>query len=185
MNLPNKITVMRIILIPFFLIVAGLVNILPSYDFGWGIVYLANIIAMIIFAVASITDFLDGYIARRDNLVTNFGKFADPVADKMLVMSALIVLTEQGLCPAWVAALIVCREIAVTALRILLVETGEVLAAAWPGKVKTTTQMLAVIFLLVGVNLVGTILLYVCLLATLYSGFEYFSKNRQVFSDGL
>ena len=151
------------------------------------------LLATIIFIVASFTDWLDGYIARRDNLVTNFGKFADPLADKLLVASALIVLIELGLAPAWVVAIIISRELAVTGLRLLLVEEGgTVLAAAWPGKIKTVTQFLAVIFLLVndfpfawtGIP-IGQILLYVSLIATIYSGYDYFYNARHLFADTL
>ena len=93
--------------------------------------------------------FLDGYLARKYHLITNFGKFADPLADKLLVMTAFITLVGAGVIPMWIVAVIVCRELAVTGLRLLLVNDGEVLAAAWPGKVKTATQMLAIIFLLI------------------------------------
>ena len=149
------------------------------------------IIATIIFIFASFTDWLDGYIARRDNLVTNFGKFADPMADKILVASALIMLVNLGLAPGWVVATIIAREFAVTGLRLLLVETGgTVLAADWPGKIKTVTQMLAIIFLLVsdfplawtGIP-VGTILLYISLFFTVYSGIDYFYNARFIFKD--
>ncbi|NGS81684.1 CDP-diacylglycerol--glycerol-3-phosphate 3-phosphatidyltransferase, partial [Staphylococcus aureus] len=100
-----------------------------------------QLVGAVIFALASITDWLDGKIARARGLVTNFGKFADPLADIMLVMTAFIMLVDQGKAPGWVVAIIVCRELAVTGLRLLLVEHGEVMAAAWPGKVKTATQM--------------------------------------------
>lgn len=148
-----------------------------------------QIAATIVFAAASITDFLDGQIARRQHLVTNFGKFADPLADKMIVMTAFVLLVELGLAPAWVVAIIVCRELAVTGLRLIVVENdGEVIAAAWPGKIKTTSQMFAIIFLLLNDFLLpgfrlGTILLYVCLFFTIYSGIDYFVKNRSVFAD--
>src|SRR5699024_11253826 len=117
-------------------------------------------------------------------LVTNFGKFADPLADKMLVMTAFIVLVEQGKAAAWIVAIIVCRELAVTGLRLLLVEDGEVMAAAWPGKIKTATQMVAIILLLINnipFNLISIpvdqIMLYACLIFTIYSGADYFIKN--------
>lgn len=193
MNLPNKLTFLRLLLIPFFLV-------LTVVPFDWGSVTLlgsemdlALLLATIIFIVASFTDWLDGYIARRDNLVTNFGKFADPLADKLLVASALIVLIELGLAPAWVVAIIISRELAVTGLRLLLVEEGgTVLAAAWPGKIKTVTQFLAIIFLLVndfpfawtGIP-IGQILLYVSLIATIYSGYDYFYNARHLFADTL
>lgn len=151
-----------------------------------------QLVAAIIFALASITDWLDGKIARSRGLVTNFGKFADPLADKMLVMTAFIMLVAQGKAPAWVVAIIVCRELAVTGLRLLLVEHGEVMAAAWPGKVKTATQMLAIIFLLLNnfpfaaISIpVDQILLYMCLLFTIYSGVDYFTKNVAVFKGSM
>lgn len=151
-----------------------------------------QLVATIIFALASITDWLDGKIARSRGLVTNFGKFADPLADKMLVMTAFIMLVAQGKAPAWVVAIIVCRELAVTGLRLLLVEHGEVMAAAWPGKVKTATQMFAIIFLLLNnfpfaaISIpVDQILLYVCLLFTIYSGVDYFTKNAAVFKGSM
>lgn len=135
--------------------------------------------------------FLDGQIARRQHLVTNFGKFADPLADKMIVMSAFIALVGLGQVPAWVASIIVCRELAVTGLRLIIVENdGEVLAAAWPGKIKTATQMFSIILLLLNniffaaINVsMGLILLYICLFFTVYSGIDYFVKNKDVFSD--
>ncbi|PWF99572.1 CDP-diacylglycerol--glycerol-3-phosphate 3-phosphatidyltransferase [Levilactobacillus bambusae] len=191
MNLPNRLTLFRILLIPvFFLLLA-----LPLH---WGeVTWLGTVIpvtqvwAAIVFAVASLTDFLDGHIARSQHLVTNFGKFADPLADKMLVMTAFIFLVALGWVPAWVAALIVCRELAVTGLRLIVVEDGgQVLAAAWPGKIKTTTQMISIILLLlnnVGFQTLGIpmaqIFLYICLFFTVYSGIDYFVKNGSVFAD--
>ena len=191
MNIANRLTIARIVMIPVFLLMMcfpkdalGTVNVLQSnLSVSW-------ILAMIIFAIASITDFLDGYLARKYHLITNFGKFADPLADKLLVMTAFITLVGAGVIPMWIVAVIVCRELAVTGLRLLLVNDGEVLAAAWPGKVKTATQMLAIIFLLIddfpikGLPFsIGTILLYVCLVATVYSGVDYFIKNKHVFAD--
>ncbi|MEY8292961.1 CDP-diacylglycerol--glycerol-3-phosphate 3-phosphatidyltransferase [Carnobacteriaceae bacterium 52-44] len=193
MNLPNKLTFLRLLLIPFFVV-------LTVVPFEWGAVNwlgseidIALLIAAIIFIFASFTDWLDGYIARRDNLVTNFGKFADPLADKLLVSAALIVLIELGLAPAWVVVVIISREFAVTGLRLLLVEEGgTVLAAAWPGKIKTVTQLLAIIFLLMndfplawtGLP-IGSILLYIALIFTVYSGIDYFYNARDLFSDTL
>ncbi|MGX7352162.1 CDP-diacylglycerol--glycerol-3-phosphate 3-phosphatidyltransferase [Enterococcus canis] len=192
MNLPNKLTVIRICMIPLFVIVV-------SAPLAWGTltmlgtdVEVTQLIGAIIFAVASITDWLDGKIARSRGLVTNFGKFADPLADKMLVMTAFIILVGQGSVPAWVAAIIVCRELAVTGLRLLLVEHGEVMAAAWPGKVKTATQMVAIILLFIN-NIpfaalgwpVAQIMLYLCLIFTIYSGVDYFVKNAAVFKGSM
>lgn len=179
MNLPNKLTLLRIILIPVFIIILSIPS--ASYVFG---IPLMHLLAAIIFAFASATDWLDGYLARRDNLVTNFGKFADPLADKMLVMTAFIMLVGISFVPAWVAAVIICRELAVTGLRLLLVENGgAVLAAAMPGKIKTATQMVSIILLLLGFQTIGTIVLYICLFFTIYSGYDYFAKNMQVFKD--
>ena len=178
-------------MIPVFIVLMSL----PSEVFGamnllGSQINIVHFLAMIIFAVASFTDYLDGYLARKYKLVTNFGKFADPLADKMLVMTAFIMLVSFSLAPAWVVSIIVCRELAVTGLRLLLVNDGEVMAAAWPGKVKTATQMLEIIFLLtddlffkpIGVP-IGQILLYSCLVFTIYSGLDYIVKNRHVFAD--
>ena len=188
MNLPNKLTALRILMIPLFMIIT-------LFPFDWGTLAVAQsqiavnqLIGAIIFAIASFTDWLDGYIARRDGLVTNFGKFADPLADKMLVATAMIVLVGQGLAPSWVVSIIISRELAVTGLRLLLVKEGEVMAAAWPGKIKTATQMVAIIlpfldnfpFQAIGIP-VADIMLYLCLVFTIYSGVDYFIKNKHVF----
>lgn len=169
-NIPNLLTVLRILIIPLFILLLSVTDLYA--------------LSALIFAVASFTDYLDGYLARKWQVVTNFGKFADPLADKMLVMSAFILLVELGLAPAWVVAVIICRELAVTGLRLLLVETGgEVLAAAIPGKIKTFTQMFAIIFLLLGWTILGQILLYVALFFTLYSGYDYFKGAGFLFKD--
>lgn len=188
MNLPNKLTALRILMIPLFMIIT-------LFPFDWGTLAVAQsqiavnqLIGAIIFAIPSFTDWLDGYIARRDGLVTNFGKFADPLADKMLVATAMIVLVGQGLAPSWVVSIIISRELAVTGLRLLLVKEGEVMAAAWPGKIKTATQMVAIILLFldnfpfqaIGIP-VADIMLYLCLVFTIYSGVDYFIKNKHVF----
>ena len=145
---------------------------------------LSHVLAAIIFALASITDYLDGYLARKWKVVSNFGKFADPMADKILVMTAFIMLVELKMAPAWVVAIIICRELAVTGLRLLLVENGgTVLAAAMPGKIKTFSQMFAIIFLLLHWNLPGQILLYIALFFTLYSGYDYFKVAAYLFRD--
>lgn len=189
MNLPNKLTVFRIILIPIFAIVL----MLPVDIWGGGAqLPMTHVVAAIIFIVASLTDTADGQIARRQQLVTNFGKFADPLADKLLVMTALIFFVQFQWVPAWMIALIVIRELAVTGLRTLIVENnGQVMAAAMPGKIKTTTQMLSIIFFLlhdIGFNLIhvpfAQIMIWIALFFTIYSGVEYFWKARFVFSDG-
>ena len=192
MNLPNKLTVLRILMIPIFIVLAVAPLDWGELIIGGTALPITQLVAAIIFAVASITDWLDGKIARKHNLVTNFGKFADPLADKMLVMTAFIVLVEQGKAAAWIVAIIVCRELAVTDLRLLLVEGGEVMAAAWPGKVKTATQMVAIILLLInnipfaGINFpLDQIILYLCLIFTIYSGVDYFAKNKEVFKGSM
>ncbi|MBO0482849.1 CDP-diacylglycerol--glycerol-3-phosphate 3-phosphatidyltransferase [Candidatus Enterococcus courvalinii] len=192
MNLPNKLTVLRICMIPIFILVVGVPMDWGQLTVGTTTVVVTQVVGAIIFAIASITDWLDGKIARSQGLVTNFGKFADPLADKMLVMTAFIMLVGQDKAPAWVVAIIVCRELAVTGLRLLLVEHGEVMAAAWPGKVKTATQMVAIILLLINnipFNLIGLpldqIMLYACLVFTIYSGVDYFAKNSGVFKGSM
>lgn len=191
MNLPNKLTIMRIILIPIFMLILLLPLSWGNISLGGTVVPITQILGAIIFAVASLTDFADGQIARKQHLVTNFGKFADPLADKMLVMTAFIILVSIGKVPAWVAAIIVCRELAVTGLRLIVVENdGKVIAAAMPGKIKTMTQMLSIIFLFlnniffatVGIP-IGEILLYICLFFTVYSGIEYFVNSKEIFAD--
>ena len=172
-NLPNLLTLARIILIPIFLLMTSLASS-----------NVMHIAAAVVFAIASITDYLDGYLARKWHVVTNFGKFADPLADKMLVMSAFIMLVGINQAPAWVISVIICRELAVTGLRLLLVENGgTVLAAAMPGKIKTVTQMLSIILLLCHVHFVGTIMLYVALFFTIYSGYDYFKGAGFLFKD--
>lgn len=193
MNLPNQLTVLRIIMIPIFILVLVLPIDLGTLTVGTTQLENTHLIAAILFAAASITDWLDGKIARSRGLVTNFGKFADPLADKMLVMTAFIMLVELDKAPGWVVSIIVCRELAVTGLRLLLVEqSGEVMAAAWPGKIKTATQMVAIIFLFLN-NIpfsmlglpVDQIMLYLCLIFTIYSGVDYFIKNTNVFKDSM
>ena len=170
-QIPNVLTIGRILFIPLFIFILTL-----GHSQG------SHLLAAIIFAVASVTDYLDGYLARKWNVVSNFGKFADPMADKLLVMSAFIMLIELGMAPAWVVAIIICRELAVTGLRLLLVETGgTVLAAAMPGKIKTFSQMFAIIFLLLHWNLIGQMLLYIALFFTIYSGYDYFKGSVHVF----
>ncbi|MFC6324245.1 CDP-diacylglycerol--glycerol-3-phosphate 3-phosphatidyltransferase [Companilactobacillus baiquanensis] len=189
-NVPNKLTMLRIILIPVFII-------LLAFNFAnWGDVFLFgtlipmnHFIATLVFILASLTDLADGKIARKYHLVSNFGKFADTLADKMLVMTAFIFLVEMKMAPAWVIAIIVCRELAVTGLRmIVLEEGGKVMAAQMPGKIKTTTQMIAIILLLLHNVFFGTfgfpmglIFLYICLFFTVYSGADYFIQSRDVF----
>ena len=172
-QIPNLLTIGRILFIPIFILILTVGKSMGSH-----------MIAAIIFTIASITDYLDGYLARKWNVVSNFGKFADPMADKLLVMSAFIMLIELGMAPAWLVAVIICRELAVTGLRLLLVETGgTVLAAAMPGKIKTFSQMFAIIFLLCHWTLPGQVLLYIALIFTIYSGYDYFKGSSYLFKD--
>ena len=172
-NIPNALTLIRVVMIPIFIAILGL-----SHS------YLGHIVAAVIFAIASITDYLDGFLARKWNVVSNFGKFADPMADKLLVMSAFIMMIELKMVPAWITAVIICRELAVTGLRLLLVETGGVvLPAAMPGKIKTFSQMFSIIFLLFHWDLLGQLTLYVALIFTVYSGYEYFKGSAYLFKD--
>ncbi|WP_156018922.1 CDP-diacylglycerol--glycerol-3-phosphate 3-phosphatidyltransferase [Streptococcus ruminantium] len=172
-NIPNALTVGRILVIPIFILFLTVWNTAISH-----------MAAAILFAMASITDYLDGYLARKWQVVTNFGKFADPLADKLLVMAAFIMLVGLGFAPAWVVAIIICRELAVTGLRLLLVENGgTVLAAAMPGKIKTFSQMFTIIFLLLHWQIIGQFMLYVALFFTLYSGYDYFKGASYLFKD--
>ncbi|TAA72470.1 CDP-diacylglycerol--glycerol-3-phosphate 3-phosphatidyltransferase [Planococcus salinarum] len=186
MNIPNKITVSRILLIPVFMI-------FMLVDFGWGEMTLfgatmpiTHFIGALIFIFASLTDWVDGFYARKYNLVTTFGKFLDPLADKLLVSAALIILVELGFAPSWIVIIIISREFAVTGLRLVLAGEGEVVAAGNLGKIKTTAQILAVsslllydtIFTLIGLPF-GLIMLYVALIFTVWSGWDYFYANRK------
>ena len=142
MNLPNKITITRILLVPIMMIIPY-INIETTILYGLPI---SNIIILITFLVASLTDFLDGYIARKKNIVTNFGKFLDPIADKLLVLAALVMLVEMNMLPAWIPIVIAAREFMVSAIRMLAASEGKVIAASMLGKIKTVTQMIAISF---------------------------------------
>lgn len=185
MNLPNKITVSRICLIPIFVI-------LMLFDFGWGDmnflgaeVPVHQFVATLVFILASTTDWIDGHFARKYNLVTSLGKFLDPLADKLLVASAFILLVDIQLAPAWVIIVILSREFAVTGLRAILAGEGTVVAANQLGKIKTWTQIIAIVALLLHnpifayVNFPFDLLaLYVALFFTIWSGWDYFYLNR-------
>lgn len=192
MNLPNKLTVFRIILIPVFMLLLSLPLDWGTLTFAGATLPVKHLIGAIIFIGASLTDLADGKIARKYHLVTNFGKFADPLADKLLVMTALIYFVALGWVPAWMVAIIVIRELAITGLRTLIVENnGKVMAAAMPGKIKTMSQMISISFFLLHDMIFAAfnvpfamIMMWIALIATIYSGIDYFYKNREVFSDG-
>ena len=172
MNLPNKLTLLRMALIPVFL----------------GVLYAdfpgSRYAALGIFAAASLTDTLDGYIARHYNQITDFGKFMDPLADKVLVMAAMCYFVDNGQMPGWVVAIVLFREFAVSGLRLIAVEQKRVIAASWSGKIKTAVTMVALgvmtVFPSPRLDLICTGLIFV---TTVYSGVEYFVKNRDVFRD--
>ena len=166
----NKITMLRVVLIPVFLVLCYLDH---------------RIAATVVFIIASLSDLLDGYIARHYNQVSNFGKFMDPLADKMLVLSAMCFLVENGQMPGWVVAVILFREFAVSGLRLIAVERQRVIAAAWSGKIKTTCTMVGLCFVLVFTQYdwLNMLVSAVILITTVYSGIEYFMKNKDVFKD--
>ncbi len=169
MNLPNKLTIFRIILVPFF--VACLLIEFP-YN---------NIYATLLFVIASLTDFLDGYIARKNNLVTDFGKFADPIADKILVISACICLIETGVIPAWSVLIIIFREFVISGLRMSAAAKNVVIPADKLGKWKTFTQMIALILLILGVfDVLAYILYYISVALTAISGVMYIIKAKNI-----
>ncbi len=178
MNLPNKLTVLRIIMVPFFVFfmltdTGGAAN-------KW--------IALIIFCVASLTDMLDGKIARARNLVTNFGKFMDPLADKLLVCSAMICMIPSGKLAAWFVIIIIAREFIISGFRLVASDNGIVIAASYWGKFKTVSQMFMIIVLIMdlggGFDLLGTALIWISLVLTIVSLIDYIAKNVQVLTQG-
>lgn len=178
MNLPNKLTIFRMILIPFFVVFMKL-------PIGGGDIH--RYIALVIFVVASLTDTLDGYIARRDNLVTDFGKFMDPLADKLLVCSAMICLIDTGQLPSWVVIVIISREFIISGFRLIAADNGIVIAASKWGKLKTICQMVMIIVLLLHFSgrvawVIEQVLIYLALALTIISLLDYLYKNRSVMS---
>ncbi len=193
MNLANKLTLGRIFLVPIFLIFIA----------AKGIPY-GTFIATFVFILASLTDKLDGYIARSRNQITNFGKFMDPLADKLLVTSALVSLVELHVVPSWAAVIIIAREFAVSGLRTVAASEGNVIAASWWGKIKTVIQIVAIIVLLLQVNIgslkslqqivdnsefltwfftyIPQVLIAVAVIITIISGIDYFVKNKKFIS---
>ena len=165
----NKITMARMVLIPVFLVLA----------------YTGHMIwALAVYIIACLSDFADGYIARHYNQISNFGKFMDPLADKMLVLAAMCFFIENGQMPGWVVAVVLFREFAVSGLRLIAVEQSRVIAAAWSGKIKTACTMIGLcVMLFTSHPLVNLIVTWVIVITTLYSGIEYFYVNRDVFKN--
>ena len=178
MNLPNKLTVLRVILIPFF-VVSMMIENGANQTFRY--------VAAAIFIIASLTDMLDGKIARKYNLVTNFGKFMDPLADKLLVCSALICLIQLGQLPAWMVIIIVSREFIISGFRLVAAEQGIVIAASYWGKFKTTFQMIAVVLMILNfedLSAVTLICTWAALILTIISLVDYIAKNHKVLTEG-
>lgn len=178
MNLPNKLTTLRVILIPFFVFFL-------LVDMG----HTGDYIALAIFCIASFTDFLDGYLARKNHLVTNFGKFMDPLADKLLVGSAAICLIEMGRLSAWVVVILIAREFIISGFRLIASDNGVVIAASMWGKFKTVCQMIMTIVLILHLELpfwsvLEQILIWASVILTLVSLVDYIYKNRHVLKDG-
>jgi len=176
MNTPNKLTILRIIMIPFFVVCM----LIP---FGGEA---SKWVALALFVIASLTDWLDGYLARRDHLVTNFGKFMDPLADKLLVSSAMICMVELGRLPAWIIIIIIGREFIISGFRLVASDNGIVIAAGWWGKVKTATQMVMIIVMIADLggifSVIEQILIYASLIFTIISLIDYLIKNNKVLS---
>lgn len=198
MNLPNKLTIGRMCAIPLVIVIALITKLEEITVFGS--VTLDMLLLLVVFAIASFTDFLDGYLARKNNLVTNFGKFMDPLADKLLVMSTLIVLLEKGkfnvfgISLGFAIIIILAREFAITGLRTLAADNKTVIAASKLGKYKTVSQMVMILFLLVdcypfaligdlGRDITALILITIATLLTLISGIDYFIKNAHVLKE--
>ncbi len=197
MNLPNKLTVFRIILVPIMVIIPFLPIQGAFFD-----IPLTWILVDIIFIIASITDKLDGYLARSKNQVTTFGKFLDPIADKILVLAAMIMLVESSRLPAWIPIIVLFREFVVSGYRLIAVEkSGEVIAASVWGKIKTVTQMVGIGFALVdmhgffkftqgnigglylAINVIATVLLLMSVVATIFSGYDYIKGGKKLLKD--
>lgn len=170
MNIANKVTMIRLVLIPVFVVCFYIYG--TSYN-----------IAAIVFLVASLTDALDGYLARSRNLVTNFGKFVDPLVDKVLTIAAFIVLVEAKVIPAWAVIIIIARELIITGFRTLAADMGITIAASIWGKAKTISQMVSLVMLLLNVSLlnkVGIYVFYIAVILTVLSGWDYLVKNKKV-----
>ena len=178
MNLPNKLTIFRVILIPFFVLFLLLEPDNQTF----------RLIADLIFIVASLTDMLDGKIARKYNLVTNFGKFMDPLADKLLVCAAMVCLVATGQLAAWIVIIIISREFIISGFRLIASDNGIVIAASMWGKFKTVFQMLMIIVLIANIplaafDMIGTVLTYVALVLTVVSLVDYIAKNKDILKE--
>ena len=172
MNLPNKLTLLRIVLIFPFLLVLYLDVPFAPY------------IALVIFIAASLTDMLDGQIARKRNLITDFGKFADPLADKMLVTAAMLWFVENGQMPGWALLIVIVREFAVSGLRMGASDQGRVIAAGWSGKIKTASTMVCIVLMFLPIPpALNALCVGVIVVTTIYSGVEYFVKNKDCLRD--
>ena len=197
MNTPNKLTVFRILLVPLIVIVSLINTDINIYG-----IPLTFVIMDIIFIIGSLTDKLDGYLARKNNQVTNFGKFLDPIADKVLVVSAMLILVGAERLPSWIPIIVITREFAVSGYRLIAVEqNGKVIAANNWGKLKTVTQMIAIALAFIDVNsfgdffvknldivpfiinLLSTSLMIICVIATLFSGYEYLKNGKDLLKD--
>ncbi|MBQ8230946.1 MAG: CDP-diacylglycerol--glycerol-3-phosphate 3-phosphatidyltransferase [Lachnospiraceae bacterium] len=188
MNLPNKLTIFRVILIvPFVLLMLG-----GLHEWGWftaifgGIMEYVDYIALAIFIIASLTDLIDGKIARKYNLVTNFGKFMDPLADKLLVSAAMICLVEMGRIPAWVVIVIISREFIISGFRLIASDNGVVIAANYWGKFKTTFQMIMICLMIANIpqiQILTDIIMWVSLALTIISLVDYIWKNKAVMKE--
>lgn len=177
MNLPNKLTILRVLMIPFFVFFMLMPGIAHS-----------NIIALVLFALASFTDYLDGHIARKYNLVTNFGKFMDPLADKLLVCSAFICLVDQGRLAAWITIVIIAREFIISGFRLVASDNGIVIAASYWGKSKTVSQMFLIMLLILKlpgtpIHILEQFLTYLALILTIVSLVDYLAKNIDVLKE--
>ena len=172
MNWPNRLTILRVCLIP---VCVWLMHVDSA---------VARVLAPAVFIVACLSDWLDGWLARRQHIVTNFGKFLDPVADKLLVLSVLVALCGLGRVPSWTCIVILFRELAVDGLRLIAVEQGRVIAAGPLGKLKTATQMCALTAYLCGLDVVGWVLLLLAVALTVWSGVDYFIRNRGALTGG-
>ena len=200
MNLANKLTILRMILVPIFVIIGylGICGVITGEILEIPIYLL---LMNLVFIIASITDKLDGYIARTRNQVTTFGKFLDPLADKILVISALVMLVEFGKIPAWIPIIVLTREFLVSGYRLVAAESGQVIAASIWGKIKTATQMVAIILIFIdkynffdfintsmtlgryGINIVSSILMFISVIATIFSGWDYLKNGKDLLKD--